>query len=532
VLPLIASSSMWKSVVLSRAVATAPLLMFLGLLSCSGAAEREPADVVEPRDEVVADVSGRDADDGGEASDAADTADTADTTDAEHADVAMDVSAATDAADVVDAALEPVSDHSFAFGLSTHLSTSAPHRRRQELELNRQAGVELLRRDFHWHVIEPEDDRFEFDAYDTIVDEAAEQGQSFIGLLVYGVGWAMEESNHSSIDPADFADYVFHTVEHFRGRVSRWEVWNEQNWVRFWEPKPDPAAYGSLLKAAYEAAKRADPECTVAFGGLAPSDFLFGEHWKFLEDVYAAHPDIGEHFDALAIHPYTMFQQPSPEQETRGGSVPALVRYARLILHRHGDGDKAIWISELGWPACPCPPVEPPAAPVPNVSYEEQARYLVRSFVLAISEGAEVLLWYTFRDGAGGASPSSESYFGLVQYDADPAAEPGPEPKPAYHAYATMTAMLGGQIFRADLREDLVLAESEYAFRFTDEQGKRWVDVLWSASAGDGVDVEIPVGDATSVAVRDMMGAALTADPEAGRITLKLTGDPVYLIRE
>ena len=416
------------------------------------------------------------------------------------------------------------------FGLSTHISPGDPDRRQAELELNRAAGVRILRRDFRWHVIEPEDDRFDFAPYDAVVDDAAEYGQELIGLLVYGVDWAITDWSHSSIDPAVFADYVSHTVEHFRGRVRYWEVWNEENWVIAWRPAPDPAAYGALLKAAYEAAKAADPECVVSFGGLAASDFLADEPWTFLEDVYAAHPDIGEYFDVLAIHPYTLLQQPGPEEDTVGGSVPFRVRHARRILERHGDGDKPIWITELGWPACPCPPVEPPARPVPNVSYEEQASYLVRAFVLAISEGADMLLWYTFGDGPGDAEPVSESYFGLVRYDADATTGPGPEPKPAYYAYATMTELLADLRFEGDLRTELGLPEAQYGFRFVDPAGGRRVDVLW-AVGGEG-EVVVPVDPGATVTVRERDGGVADVELGDGEVVVSLDASPRYVVTE
>jgi len=206
-----------------------------------------------------------------------------------------------------------------------------------------------------------------------------------------------------------------------------------------------------------------------------------------------------------------------------------MVKEARLILAEHGDEDKPVWVTELGWPACPCPPQEPPDPPIPNVSYEQQARYLVRSFVLAISAGAEVLLWYTFKDGSGSSEPSSENYFGLVQYDPDPSRDPGPEPKPVYQAYATMTSMLADHLYTADLAQQWCLPDHVHAFRFQSHAADRKVDVLWYAVEGEAHTVEIPAPGG-AVEASDLYGLPVAVDELGGALAVSLTDAPIYLV--
>src|SRR5205823_15113175 len=46
---------------------------------------------------------------------------------------------------------------------------------------------------------------------------------------------------------AAFNHYVAWMVQHFRGRVSYWALWNEQD-IDYWNPVPNPEEYGRLLK--------------------------------------------------------------------------------------------------------------------------------------------------------------------------------------------------------------------------------------------------------------------------------------------
>jgi arabinogalactan endo-1,4-beta-galactosidase len=48
------------------------------------------------------------------------------------------------------------------------------------------------------------------------------------------------------------------------------EIWNEPNHAWFWPSGPDPARYAEMLKAAYGAAKAADPASTVLLTGISP----------------------------------------------------------------------------------------------------------------------------------------------------------------------------------------------------------------------------------------------------------------------
>ena len=53
---------------------------------------------------------------------------------------------------------------------------------------------------------------------------------------------------------AAFLRYVTWMVNHFKGRIHYWALWNEQD-IGYWNPHGDPEEYGRLLAAF-------SPRCT------------------------------------------------------------------------------------------------------------------------------------------------------------------------------------------------------------------------------------------------------------------------------
>ena len=107
---------------------------------------------------------------------------------------------------------------------------------------------------------------------------------------------------------AAFNRYVQWMVQHFRGRVSYWALWNEQD-IDYWNPVPNPEEYGRLLKSFAQAVHDANPEAKVIYGAQADPSRDFTK--RALDtcqcasgiDVYAYHtyPGYGTN-----LHPETM----------------------------------------------------------------------------------------------------------------------------------------------------------------------------------------------------------------------------------
>jgi len=65
-----------------------------------------------------------------------------------------------------------------------------------------------------------------------------------------------------------FSKYVRWVVNHFRGRIHYYALWNEQD-IGYWNPWGNPEEYGRLLKAFIPAVHETDPGAKVIYGGQA-----------------------------------------------------------------------------------------------------------------------------------------------------------------------------------------------------------------------------------------------------------------------
>ncbi len=427
-------------------------------------------------------------------------------------------------------AASPVQDAlCLAAGLPSGSDVAAENERAFRLEKAQQAQVRYLRHDFLWDRIEPEPGVFDFSDMDRNVDAALEAGVEYIGVLCYGnPDYSSQTADDPAFppdDPADFANFVHETVAHFRGRVHNWEIWNEPNvGLRFWKPtlSGDPEAYGDLVKVSFDAAKAADPTCTVALGGTFYPNLVVDGGVRFLEDVYAAHPDLGDYYDVMAYHPYR-YPFTAPEVENRyQDSLLTSIEEMKALLARHGDSDKPLWITEMGWHTATNQPV------FSGTTYLDQARFLVRGYLLALSASVEEVCWYTFADGD---YPWvwQEDAFGLFVQDDDWTDGLYPAAKPSYGALVTMAHTLDGLEFADDLTGELGLAGQGYAFRF-DGLALRVV-VAWVVEDTDSAHVTLTRLPPT-VQVVTMDGTMAEVQTDQGSLTVPLSGSPTYVVIE
>jgi hypothetical protein len=224
------------------------------------------------------------------------------------------------------------------------------------LALVREMGAPWIVEYFPWGYIEPAKGQFDWKHADLVVDHAVNQGLTVIARLDFVPEWARpKDTTFRYLDAEHYEDYgnfVYAFVEHFRGRVNYFIMWNEPNLSFEWGYRPvDPEAYTQLLKLAYLRAKEANPECYVLNGGLAPTVAREGNEWGlsdliFLQKMYDA--GAGEYFDIMAIHAYGyVFPPDDPPAENK-------INFARVelihdVMVRNGDGDKKIIITEAGW---------------------------------------------------------------------------------------------------------------------------------------------------------------------------------------
>lgn len=220
------------------------------------------------------------------------------------------------------------------YGVCAHVSRSSDHRlAEQEFLLMRAAGIRWARTDFDWTTVQQrESGPWDYTMFDETLRKAEAAGITILPILGYDVAWARPAYRHLDL----WREYVRNMVSRYKGRLTYWEVWNEPDLEPFWKEKPDPANYTTLLKAAYEEIKAADPEAKVLLGGLS------GIPFEFIDGIYKAGGKA--YFDIMNVHPYRYPKTPE------GASLKDDLAKLRQLMAQYGDGDKRMWITEIGWP--------------------------------------------------------------------------------------------------------------------------------------------------------------------------------------
>jgi GH35 family endo-1,4-beta-xylanase len=228
---------------------------------------------------------------------------------------------------------------------------------RREFRMLREMGGSWAVEFFPWPYIQPSDRlRFDWSHADKVADAAHAEGVTLLARLDGVPDWARPaNTTWRYLDAghyADYGDFVYAFVAHFKGRISHYIIWNEPNTAAEWGQRPpDPAAYTALLKLAYARAKQADPSCVVLLAGLAPNLEHEGSPTAmndliFLDRLYDA--GAAPYFDGVAAHSYGLQAPPDAP------SAPNALNFARveqihLVMQRRGDGGKPVFITEGGW---------------------------------------------------------------------------------------------------------------------------------------------------------------------------------------
>lgn len=166
---------------------------------------------------------------------------------------------------------------------------------------------------FMWFAVEPEKGKFDWRETDYVVKEAKKNNVHLLGILGMTPAWAGRKPGkqwknkaanyrlrtYPPRDMKEFYNYVYKTVSRYKDNVKYWEVWNEPDWNR---PKwkaigfmGSDRDYMDVLKTAYEAAKKADPNCVILSGGMVPHEHLL----KYLTNNGGL-----KYFDILGMHRY------------------------------------------------------------------------------------------------------------------------------------------------------------------------------------------------------------------------------------
>lgn len=205
---------------------------------------------------------------------------------------------------------------------------------------------------FRWNQIEKEQGRMDFRFTDMAVDAAGRHGMAILPILGenmtrYMPSWCADKfvparpyrrrmkalEGKTFMPPLElWRAYVAKVAEHYRGRISHYEIVNEPNLYLA------PEDYMDMLKVAYEEIKRADSSAKVV--GFCSTGDLGGVLSEYLENCFK----LGglDYADIVSFHPYSAQHLNSVNPADR-----QIADLRHLIKSYAGDRSRPLWNTEL-----------------------------------------------------------------------------------------------------------------------------------------------------------------------------------------
>lgn len=257
-----------------------------------------------------------------------------------------------------------------------------------------------------WGLIEPKPGEFSWKDIDAQMDFLDAHGIDYGGMFNGNAAWNTKDARGTlPVNNLEaWAAHVTALVTHTKGRIRRWEVWNEP--PNGTGRDQTAADYARIVISAHDAAKAADPGCLI---GLAAKS----AHLTYLEQAISA--GAKDHFDYITLHPYEVLNGIADNAGTEAvflNIVPALRKMLRTV-----NPEKAgvpVVFSELG---CDVKRGE-----------DTQAHALIKAYAMGAAQGVECIQWFEGRDGDSGP-------LGLIDAKG--------QPRPAYTAMWQMIRHLG-----------------------------------------------------------------------------------------
>jgi hypothetical protein len=352
--------------------------------------------------------------------------------------------------------LSPWSPDSFGYGVQSHAVVGDPKFAMDVI--SNQLGMDWVKVQLEWPLVQPDPETFQWFFYDGIVDEAQAHGLHLMFSIVGAPAWTRAAGNENG-PPDDYGHYtafLSNLISRYPGQIHAIEVWNEQNLDREWMTSEglSPAAYVQFLAQSYDTIKANDPNIIVISGALAPTGIHDGvtsyDDFIYLDDAISAgvldYADcVGAHHNGYNIGPDVPFDQTGSDPNAataifRGpfdnphhswSFKTTIDTYAEKV--QAADPTKKLCVTEFGWASNEGYDTFPPGFEfAQDNTLEEQAQFIVQAYEQMRSSGDVWLAFlfnYDFGNKSGGPTDDPVVY-SIVDTNG--------VPRPAFSAVANM----------------------------------------------------------------------------------------------
>ena len=387
---------------------------------------------------------------------------------------------------------------SFVVGISVHLADN-PSLVASELTTIQETGATSIRDDVHWSRVEASKGHLAIPAgLEDFVNQALKAKLQPLLILDYGNQFYDGGKKPASPEAlSGFARFAVFVVQHFKGRVHMYEIWNEWDDTAGGTLPGSAPDYVRLLKVVYPAVKAADPSSIFIAGSVSAG----GPNW--LSGMLSSGA-IGL-FDGISSHPYNF----SKHDRTPDAWAADLLATENVIHRYTGGRDLPLYVTEMGWPTYKGHGGSTP---------QEAGVFLAQMFLLARTMSfLKGVWWYDFRDDGPDPGNAGDN-FGLV--------DPSLRPKPAFAAMKSIASVVKS----ASMAENLPTGNPTLrAVRFRLSGGTQLL-ALWNAGATGTIRAHAGGSSRLRVdSVEPGSASAVTMDSDGKEVTIDVSEVPVLI---
>lgn len=258
-----------------------------------------------------------------------------------------------------------------------------------------QAFRQFIKADLFWNIVEPEDNQWQFEQADNVIMHAPIAPIVTLFSLQYASPtppWGREFQK--TVGP-EATDYITTVVQRYAPYVTYWEIGNEMDHWRAFDPGDNdmppprsqlsavpangfsPQEQGVFLAQVAELIRANDPDAVILMPGMGGLDNYTLNTW-FAGVVEGGGADW---FDVVNYHFYSSWER-----------LPFLHKDLDAFLAAHGIADKPVWLTETG---ATNDPTLNGRTDYPN-SPQTQAADVFRRALLAYGAGDSYVGWHTY----------------------------------------------------------------------------------------------------------------------------------------
>jgi hypothetical protein len=358
------------------------------------------------------------------------------------------------------------------------------------------AGAPLLQDDFanlwgakwarvflRWEQIETQPGKYDWSRIDYIINLYRQQHMFVLGVMgEVPPKWISEPVTQM---PPAYEKFVTAALEHFRGEIQYWDVYNEIDSKYYagigFDRQAEPLGDINLLREEMETIQRFDSSRIKVCCSTGGTEWL--QYDKRLFDA-----GLLRLIDVVSMHPY---QAGPPENSDNGLSYVEMVRRLQNLVSAYGM-KRPVWSTEANWLIGPS---GARGVTAPNVTDHDQSEFVVRVNLLSLGLNVPYFLH----------SPFYTSTHREVMVD-------------SLASYAALASVFAD----ASNAKPLELSDGFYGISASTTAGT--VVALWSNLSRPAA---VHVNGLTHIAIQDMYGNAMatTSDPI-------VSGAPIYLLGE